>query len=57
MDVGTKDVTSMLSEAANAFGAAIEHERIEQLALMGTDDFREGIEASLQRRDPDFSGR
>jgi len=42
---------------ADAFGAAIEHERLEQLALMGTDDFREGIEASLQRRDPDFSGR
>ncbi len=48
---------TMRAGLADAFGAAIEHERIEQLALMGTDDFREGIEASLQRRDPDFSGR
>jgi 2-(1,2-epoxy-1,2-dihydrophenyl)acetyl-CoA isomerase len=39
------------------FGPAIEHERLEQLRLMGTKDFREGIEASLQRRDPKFSGR
>lgn len=42
---------------ANEFGAAIEHERLEQLRLMGTDDFREGIEASLERRSPQFSGR
>jgi 2-(1,2-epoxy-1,2-dihydrophenyl)acetyl-CoA isomerase len=41
---------------ANDFGAAIEHERTEQLRLMHTDDFREGIEASLQRRSPHFSG-
>ncbi len=42
---------------AEAFAAAVEHERTEQLALMNTDDFREGIAASLQRRRPDFSGR
>jgi enoyl-CoA hydratase/carnithine racemase len=47
----------MRAGLADAFGAAIEHERLEQLSLMGTDDFREGIEASLRRRDPDFSGR
>jgi 2-(1,2-epoxy-1,2-dihydrophenyl)acetyl-CoA isomerase len=41
----------------DAFPAAIEHERLEQLRLMGTEDFREGIESSLQRRHPDFSGR
>jgi len=48
---------TMRAGLVDEFGAAIEHERLEQLALMGTDDFREGIEASLQRRDPDFSGR
>ncbi len=42
---------------AEAFAAAVEHERTEQLRLMRTDDFREGIDASLQRRRPDFSGR
>ncbi len=41
---------------AEAFAAAVEHERTEQLALMESDDFREGIQASLQRRRPDFSG-
>jgi enoyl-CoA hydratase/carnithine racemase len=39
------------------FAMAIEHERLQQVRLMGTADFREGIEASLQRRDPHFSGR
>lgn len=42
---------------AAGFAAAVEHERNEQLGLMGTDDFREGVEASLQRRAPRFSGR
>jgi enoyl-CoA hydratase/carnithine racemase len=37
--------------------AAVEHERVEQLRLMETDDFREGIRASLDRRQPRFSGR
>ncbi|MGH9079815.1 MAG: enoyl-CoA hydratase/isomerase family protein [Acidimicrobiales bacterium] len=40
-----------------AFAEAVEHERAEQLALMQTDDFREGIDASRRRRRPDFSGR
>lgn len=40
-----------------AVAAAVERERTEQLALMRTDDFREGIEASRQRRPPEFSGR
>ena len=48
---------TMRAGLAEAFGAAVEHERLEQLSLMGTDDFREGIEASLQRREPDFSGQ
>ena len=42
---------------ADEFAAALEHERSEQLRLMGTDDFREGIEASLARRPPRFTGR
>jgi enoyl-CoA hydratase/carnithine racemase len=38
------------------FGAMVDHERTEQLRLMGTADFREGIAASLARREPDFTG-
>jgi enoyl-CoA hydratase/carnithine racemase len=40
-----------------SFGAAIEQERLEQVRLLATDDFAEGIEASLQRRPPEFTGR
>ena len=36
--------------------AMVDHERTEQLRLMGTADFREGIAASLARREPDFTG-
>jgi enoyl-CoA hydratase/carnithine racemase len=39
-----------------AFADAIAHEQAEQLALMRTDDFREGIDASRHRRRPQFSG-
>jgi 2-(1,2-epoxy-1,2-dihydrophenyl)acetyl-CoA isomerase len=39
------------------FRSAVERERAEQLRLMGTDDFREGITASAERRTPRFSGR
>jgi enoyl-CoA hydratase/carnithine racemase len=39
------------------FAAALQHERNEQLALIRTDDFKEGIDASLQRREPRFTGR
>ncbi len=39
------------------FAAAVGHERLEQQRLMETDDFREGIAASLGRRDPRFTGR
>ncbi len=41
----------------DGFQATVDHERTEQLRLMGTADFREGIAASLARRDPDFGGR
>ncbi|MBF6557354.1 MAG: enoyl-CoA hydratase/isomerase family protein [Acidimicrobiales bacterium] len=49
--------STMRAGWTDGFTAAIEHERLEQLRLMGTDDFREGIEASLQRRHPNFAGR
>ncbi len=39
------------------FAAAVDHERSVQTELMATDDFREGIAASLGRRPPDFTGR
>lgn len=39
-----------------AVAEAVVHERTAQLALMRTADFREGIEASRQRRRPEFSG-
>ncbi len=42
---------------SEAVAEAVEHERTAQLALMGTDDFREGIDASRERRRPEFSGR
>jgi len=42
---------------AGQFAEAIEHERSEQVRLMGTEDFGEGIEASLDRRTPRFTGR
>jgi 2-(1,2-epoxy-1,2-dihydrophenyl)acetyl-CoA isomerase len=39
------------------FADALRHEGAEQLRLMQTEDFREGIGASQQRRPPRFSGR
>jgi 2-(1,2-epoxy-1,2-dihydrophenyl)acetyl-CoA isomerase len=40
-----------------SFAAAVEHERNQQLQLIDTDDFREGIDASAHRRQPRFTGR
>lgn len=42
---------------AAAMAEAVDRERTEQLALMKTADFREGIEASRDRRPPRFSGQ
>ena len=39
------------------FAATVDHERAEQVALMDTDDFREGVAASLERRPPHFTRR
>jgi enoyl-CoA hydratase/carnithine racemase len=41
----------------DAFASMVAHERDEQLRLMASDDFAEGIAASLARRSPDFQGR
>jgi enoyl-CoA hydratase/carnithine racemase len=45
------------ADLVRSFAAAVEHERNEQLQLVDTDDFREGIDASAHRRDPRFTGR
>ncbi|HEX7444537.1 MAG TPA: enoyl-CoA hydratase-related protein, partial [Acidimicrobiales bacterium] len=39
------------------FAAMVDHERAEQVRLMETADFREGIAASMARRPPEFTGR
>jgi len=41
----------------DGFRSMVDHERAEQLRLMETADFREGIAASLSRRPPEFQGR
>jgi 2-(1,2-epoxy-1,2-dihydrophenyl)acetyl-CoA isomerase len=41
----------------DGFRSAVERERGEQLRLMATDDFGEGVTASAERRAPRFSGR
>ena len=43
-------------EVVEGFAAMVDHERSEQLRLMATADFREGIAASLARRAPEFRG-
>ena len=48
---------TLRSDLKEAFADAVEHERAAQVALMGTDDFHEGVAASLERRPPRFSGR
>lgn len=42
---------------ADRIAAATEHELAQQSRLRGTEDFREGIQASQERRDPKFVGR
>jgi 2-(1,2-epoxy-1,2-dihydrophenyl)acetyl-CoA isomerase len=37
--------------------AATEHEQAQQVRLMETDDFREGVRAVAERREPKFEGR
>jgi 2-(1,2-epoxy-1,2-dihydrophenyl)acetyl-CoA isomerase len=40
----------------NEFAAMVDHERAEQIRLMESADFREGIAASADRRPPKFTG-
>jgi len=47
---------TLRAELVARFGETVDHERTEQVRLMGTTDFREGIAASLARREPDFTG-
>jgi len=44
-------------DLAGRVAAALEHEATEQDRLRETADFREGISASLERREPRFEGR
>ncbi len=47
---------TMRTGLVERFAVAVEHERAQQVALTATDDFREGIDASLQHREPRFTG-
>ena len=47
---------TLRADVVGRFGDMVDHERAEQLRLMETADFREGIDASLARRDPVFRG-
>ena len=47
---------TMRSELVDAFRAAVEREATEQLRLQQTADFREGVRASAERRQPAFGG-
>ena len=49
--------TTMRGGLADRVRAATEHELKEQTALRKTDDFKEGVKATAERRVPNFSGR
>jgi enoyl-CoA hydratase/carnithine racemase len=48
---------TMRGDLGTRVRAALEVELREQRVLQGTDDFREGIRATAERRTPDFQGR
>jgi 2-(1,2-epoxy-1,2-dihydrophenyl)acetyl-CoA isomerase len=48
---------TLLGDLADRVGAALEREAAEQDRLRETEDFREGVRASLERREPRFEGR
>jgi enoyl-CoA hydratase/carnithine racemase len=48
---------TMRGALAGAVQAATDREKAEQLRLVGTADFAEGVRATAQRRIPDFVGR
>ena len=47
---------TLRGDIVHGFAAMVDHERSEQLRLMETSDFREGIAASMARRPPEFRG-
>ncbi len=47
---------TLRAEVVDGFADMVEHERAEQVRLMETADFREGIAASMARRTPEFRG-
>ena len=49
--------TTMRGDLADRVLAATEHELKEQTALRKTDDFKEGVKATAERRVPNFTGR
>jgi enoyl-CoA hydratase/carnithine racemase len=48
---------TMRSDIADRVLRATEHELKEQTWLRTTDDFKEGVKATAERRVPNFSGR
>ena len=48
---------TLRADVVAGFAVMVDHERAEQVRLMETADFREGIAASLARRRPEFTGR
>jgi 2-(1,2-epoxy-1,2-dihydrophenyl)acetyl-CoA isomerase len=48
--------STLRRDVTDGFAAMVDHERAEQVRLMGSADFREGIAASLARRAPEFRG-
>ena len=48
---------TMRAELADQVRIATAHEAAEQFKLFTTEDFREGVAASAERRSPEFGGR
>jgi enoyl-CoA hydratase/carnithine racemase len=48
---------TLRQDLVDRFAVAVDRERTAQVALTDTDDFREGVAASLERRPPRFTGR
>jgi enoyl-CoA hydratase/carnithine racemase len=48
---------TMRAGLADRVRAATEHELAEQTRLRKTDDFKEGVKATAERRVPNFTGR
>ena len=62
---GAREIAPLAVQAARqtvrldlvpAFRAAIEREALQRQVLRGTNDFKEGVKASNERRQPQFTG-